>query len=63
MMKSPAPPVMRLAWTPLTLSRVPTRASSLLVQTLACCPTSLGVDYQGMTQCGHFRVFTTFVFY
>ena len=63
MMKSPAPPVMRLAQMPLISSRIPTRASSLLVQTLACCPTSLGVDYQGTAWCGHFRVFTTFVFY
>ena len=63
-MKSPAAPVMRLAWTPLISSRVPTQASSLLVQTsLACRPTSLGIDYQGTAWCGHFRVSTTFVFY
>ena len=63
MMKSPVPPVMRLAQMPLILSRVPTQASSLLEQTLACHPTSLGVDYQGMAWCGHIKVFTMFVFY
>ena len=46
MMKSPVPPLMRLAWMPWILSRVPIRVSSLLVQTLACHPTSLDVDYQ-----------------
>ena len=63
MMKSLVPPLMRLAWTPPISSRVPTQASSLLVQTLACRPTSLGVDYQGMAWCGHIKVFTMFVFY
>ena len=63
MMKSLVPPPMRLAWTPLISSRVPTRVSFLLVQTLACCPTSLGVDYQGTAQCGHIKVFMMFVFY
>ena len=62
MMKSPVPPVMRSAQMPLISSRVPTRASSLLEQTLACHPTSLGVDYQGMARHGHIRVFM-FVFY
>ena len=55
MRKSPVPPATRLAWMPLILSRVPTRASSLLEQTLACCPTSLGVDYQGMAWGGHIK--------
>ena len=48
MMKSPVPPVMRLAQTLQILSRVPTRASSLLEQTLASHPMSLSVEYQGM---------------
>ena len=48
---------------PLILSRVPTQVSLLLVQTLACHPTSLGVDYQGMAWCGHIKVFMMFVFY
>ena len=55
MMKSPAPPVMRLARMPLISSRVPTQASSLLEQTLACHPTSLGVDYQETAWCGHIK--------
>ena len=46
MMKSLVPPLTRLARMPQILSRVPIQVSSLLVQTLACCPTSLGVDYQ-----------------
>ena len=37
---------MRLAQMPQILSRVLIQVSSLLVQTLACHPTSLGVDYQ-----------------
>ena len=52
-MQSLVPPVTRLARMPLILSRIPTQASSLLVQTSACYPISLGVDYQGMAQCGH----------
>ena len=63
MTKSLVPPLMRLAWMPLISSRVPTQVSLLLVQTLACHPTSLGVDYQGMAWCGHIKVFTMFVFY
>ena len=47
MMKSPVPPVTRLARTPQISSRVPTQASSLLEQTSAGCPMSLGVEYQG----------------
>ena len=47
MTKSPVPPVMRLARMPLISSRVPTQASSLLEQTLASCPMSLSVEYQG----------------
>ena len=49
MMKSPVPMLMRLVQMPQILSRVPTWVNLLLVQlveTLACCPTSLGVDYQ-----------------
>ena len=46
MMKSLVPMLMRLVQMPQILSRVPTRVNLLLVQTLACCPTSLGVDYQ-----------------
>ena len=49
MMKSLVPMLMRLVWMPQILSRVPTRVNLLLVQlvqTLACYPTSLGVDYQ-----------------
>ena len=60
-MKSLVPPLMRLAQMPLILSRVPTQVSLLLVQTLACCPTSLGVNYQGMAWCGHIKVFMMFV--
>ena len=62
-MKSPVPPPTRLAQMPLISSRVSTEASSSLVQTLACHPTSLGVDYQGMAQHGHIKVFMMFVFY
>ena len=63
MMKSPVPPLMRLSWMPLISSRVPTRVSLLLIQTLACHPTSLGVDYQGTAWCSHIKVFMMFVFY
>ena len=62
-MKSLVPPLMRLAWMSLILSRVPPQASLLLVQTLACHPTSLGVDYQGTARCSHIKVFMMFVFY
>ena len=53
MMKSLVPMLMRLVWMPQIPSRNPTYQSPLLVvQTLACHPTSLGVDYQrdGMVQ-------------
>ena len=63
MTKSLVPPAMRLAQMPLISSRVSTQVSSLLEQTLACHPTSLGVDYQGTAWCGHIKVFMTFVFY
>ena len=56
--KSLVPPPMRLAWMPLISSRVPTQASSSLVQALACHLTSLGVDYQGTARRGHIKVFT-----
>ena len=46
MMKSPVPMLMRLVWMPWIPSRVSTWVNLLIVQTLACCPTSLGVDYQ-----------------
>ena len=45
-MKSPVPMLTKLVWTPWISSRVPTWVTLLLVHTLACCPTSLGVDYQ-----------------
>ena len=47
MMKSPVPMLMRLVQMPQILIRNPTYQSPLLVvQTLACHPTSLGVNYQ-----------------
>ena len=46
MMKSPVPMLTRLVWMPQISSRVPTQVTLLLVQILACHPTSLGVDYQ-----------------
>ena len=46
-MKSQVPMLTRLVQMPRIPSRNPTYCSpSLVVQTLACCPTSLGVDYQ-----------------
>ena len=63
MTKSPVPPPTMLARMSLILSRVPTQVSFLLVQTLACHPISLGVDYQGTAQCSLIKVFTMFVFY
>ena len=47
MVKGPVPMLTRLVWMPQILIRNPTYQSPLsVVQTLACCPTSLGVDYQ-----------------
>ena len=46
MMKSPVPMLMRLVQMPRIPSRVPTQVNLLIVQTLACHPTSLDVDYQ-----------------
>ena len=47
MVKSPVPMLMRLVRMPQILSRNPTYWSPLsVVQTLACHPASLGVDYQ-----------------
>ena len=47
MVKGLAPVLMRLVQMPWILIRNPTYQSPLsVVQTLACCPTSLGVDYQ-----------------
>ena len=46
MMKSPVPMLRRLVQTPRILSRVPTWVNLLIVQTLACHPASLGLDYQ-----------------
>ena len=46
MTKSLVPMLMRLVQMPQIPSRVPTQVNLLLVQTLACHPTSLGVDYQ-----------------
>ena len=46
MTKSLVPMLMGLVQTPQISSRVPTWVTLLLVQTLACHPTSLGVDYQ-----------------
>ena len=53
MAKGLVPMLMRLVWMPQILIRNPTYWSPLsVVQTLACCPASLGVDYQrdGMVQ-------------
>ena len=58
MKKSLAPVLTRLIQMPQVPSWVPTQVNLLLVQTLACHPTSLGVDYQrDMAQCGHSKVF------
>ena len=47
MMKSQVPMLMRLVQMPQILSRYPTyQFPSVVVQTLACHPTSLRVDYQ-----------------
>ena len=47
MANGPVPMLMRLVWMPWILIRDPTYQSPLsVVQTLACHPTSLGVDYQ-----------------
>ena len=47
MAKGPVPMLMRLVQTPQSPIRNPTYWSPLsVVQTLACHPTSLGVDYQ-----------------
>ena len=47
MVNGPVPMLMRLVWTSWIPIRNPTYQSPLsVVQTLACCPTSLGVDYQ-----------------
>ena len=47
MAKGLAPMLMRLVWTPRILIRSSTYQSPLsVVQTLACHPTNLGVDYQ-----------------
>ena len=46
MVKGPVPMLVRLVQMPWILIRNPTYWSPLsVVQTLACCPTSLGVDY------------------
>ena len=53
MVNGPVPMLMILVWTSRILIRNPTSQSPLsVVQTLACHPTSLGVDYQwdGMVQ-------------
>ena len=53
MAKGLAPMLMRLVWMPWILIRNPMYQSPLsVVQTLACHPASLGVDYQrdGMVQ-------------
>ena len=46
MAKSLVPMLTRLVWMPQILSRIPTWVNLLIIQTLACHPTSLGVDYQ-----------------
>ena len=47
MVNGPVPMLMRLVRMPQILTRNPTSQPPLsVVQTLACCPTSLGVDYQ-----------------
>ena len=46
MTKSPITMLMRLVRMPQMPSRVPTQVNLLLIWTLACHPTSLGVDYQ-----------------
>ena len=47
MANGPVPMLMRLVWMSQILIRNPTYQSPLsVVQTLACHPTSLGVDYQ-----------------
>ena len=53
MAKGPVPMLTRLVWMSQILIRNPTyQFSTSVVQTLACHPTSLGVDYQrdGMVQ-------------
>ena len=57
MAKGLVPMLMRLVQMPQILIRNPTYRSPLsVVQTLACCPTSLGLTTKGMAWCGHSQV-------